>query len=190
MPLLGAAAVAMWWDIAPTHAVRVRGLAFARALSRADEHSRVPARIAMGERGWGRGLLRSVRAGSLRDPDLTRLSRAPERSHTLVHEDDAASPEYGAKSMSCSRQLRRRLGQLHADGALISGRGPSRQSASSLDRSCFRGCRRCPESRAAIFCERRPPMRRRQRSRRFAAGMPSQTGSSSCRATAARRLGS
>ena len=63
----------------------------------------------MGERGWRRRLLRSLRAGGLRDADLAALSCVSERSDALVHEDDAAPSEHGAKPMPDSRQLRRRV---------------------------------------------------------------------------------
>ena len=104
MALLGSAALAMWWDMAPE--------------ARADfedwhSHEHFPERLGIpgfrrGSR-WcsaagGEGFFVAVRTGSLRDAVLGALSGAPERAHALVHADDAAPPQHGALPMpGCSR---------------------------------------------------------------------------------------
>ena len=144
--MLGKAAVAMWWDIAPGDARRVGGLAHAASTCPSGSASRASCAARAGSPCPGEpSYFVLYEAARLETITGGRVPRATEQSDAVVAKDDAAPSQHGAQPVRGSRELGRR-------GAADAGDDPffSRQPICP-------SCRRARASPARI-CSSRVPM--------------------------------
>src|SRR5258706_3566440 len=101
--------------------VGVRGLAFSRAYAGKTSDPRLFARDALDLAVRGGRLFCDVRAGRLRDAHVETLSRPAEQPDAVVHQNDAAAPQYDQKPLTGPMQPRRWCGTQPADTPVCTG---------------------------------------------------------------------
>ena len=162
--MLGKAAVAMWWDVAPEVRAEWEEWHTAEHMPERLAHPGLPARHAL-DRAFPAQpsyfVLYEVKEPG--DAHRRGVPRAAEQSHAVVAQDDAAPSQHGAQPVRSASQLGRRVAAVLGDDPFLGSNRFARASAAataSPARICSYPCRwpAChrPRSRKSAAATRPP----------------------------------